>query len=398
MPVKKPAKGKPAGNRDGANHPDHPDTLLAQAGHYIDPATGGVTPPVVVSTTYARGPGYALPEHGSSYSRDGNPTYTPVENLLTALEGGEDAALFSSGLAAGSGLMSLVGPGDGVALPSVLYHGMRRLVLDRVRDIGLTHTIYEAGDSTNLRKAVRPGETKLVLVESPANPTWDVTDIEEAAGIARDAGAMLAVDSTVATPLLTRPLTLGADFVMHSATKYLNGHSDVVAGALVCARKDARWERIRDHRTHEGGVLGPFEAWLLLRGMRTMHLRVARSCETAMAVAKHFDGHSAIERVLYPGLPNHPGHALATRQMQGMYGGMLSLLVQGGRKAALRAAEKARLAIPATSLGGVETLIEHRASVEGPDSPVPENLLRLSVGIENADDLIADLEQALTPA
>jgi cystathionine gamma-synthase len=235
----------------------------------------------------------------------------------------------------------------------------------------------------------------LVWIESPANPTWAITDIVAAAEIAHGAGARLAVDSTVATPVLTRPIALGADIVMHSATKYLNGHSDVVAGALVAARHDEFWERIAAIRASHGAILGSFEAWLLLRGMRTLSLRVERACASAQRIAEHFADHSHVAAVLYPGLPAHPGHEIAARQMHGGFGGMLSVRVAAGEAAAIAAAARVRVFKRATSLGGVESLIEHRASIEGPGSPAPPDLLRLSVGIEDAQDLIDDLEQAL---
>jgi cystathionine gamma-synthase len=234
-----------------------------------------------------------------------------------------------------------------------------------------------------------------VWIETPCNPTWDVIDIAAAAEAAHGAGALLAVDSTVATPVLTRPIELGADLVFHSATKYLNGHGDVLAGVLVTARRDQFWERLHDQRHRAGGVLGAFEAWLLQRGLRTLYLRVGRASDNALAIARHFEGHPKLVAVLYPGLASHPGHGIAQRQMSGGFGGMLSLRLRGGAETALGVAKAVRLFVRATSLGGVESLIEHRASIEGPDSPVPPDLLRLSIGIEDAGDLIADLEQAL---
>ena len=251
---------------------------------------------------------------------------------------------------------------------------------------------------TRSRPPSQPGRTKLVWIESPANPTWLITDIAAAAEIAHRAGARLAVECTVATPILTRPIELGADIVMHSATKYLNGHSDVIAGALVTARHDELWERIMAVRAGNGAILGAFEAWLLLRGMRTLHLRVERCSRTAQAIAEHFAGHRRIVAALYPGLPDHPGHAVAARQMHGGFGGMLSIRVAGGERAAIATAARVTVWKRATSLGGVESLIEHRASIEGAGSPAPPDLLRLSVGIEDAGDLIGDLEQALAGA
>jgi cystathionine gamma-synthase len=244
---------------------------------------------------------------------------------------------------------------------------------------------------------VQPGRTKLVWLETPANPTWVVSDIAAAAAIAHRAGARLAVDSTIATPVLTQPLTLGADLVMHSATKYLNGHSDVLAGALITAREDEEWQRVKKIRVQLGGVPGSLDAWLLLRGMRTLFVRVPAACRGAMKIAGHFHGHARILAVLYPGLPDAAGHAVAARQMQGGFGGMLSLRIRGGESAAVALAARVKLWKRATSLGGVESLVEHRASVEGANSPAPADMLRLSVGIEDPDDLIADLEQALAP-
>jgi cystathionine gamma-synthase len=261
------------------------------------------------------------------------------------------------------------------------------------RGIGLT--FFDAADIEDLRRSVQPGKTTVVWIETPVNPTWEVIDIALAAEIAHQAGAILAVDGTVASPVTTRALEYGADIVFHSATKYLNGHSDVVAGVLVTAKLDDRWEEIKLVRTLTGGVLGPFEAWLLLRGMRTLFLRLDKASQNALRLAQHFEGHPCLQQVLYPGLESHPGHAIAKRQMTQGFGGMLSLLVKGGAEEAKRIAGKTRLFVRATSLGGVESLIEHRASVEGPHSEVPQNLLRLSIGIENCQDLINDLEQSL---
>jgi cystathionine gamma-synthase len=279
-----------------------------------------------------------------------------------------------------------------------MYWGLRQWLLGFATRWGLVVELVPPGDLALLAAALRPGRTRLVWLETPANPSWEITDIAAAARLAHEAGAVLAVDSTVATPLLTRPLALGADLVMHSATKYLNGHSDIVAGALVTARRDAMWQRIAEYRHDNGAILGSVEAWLLLRGMRTLSLRVERSCRSAQAIAERFAAHPKVAAVLYPGLGTHPGHEVARRQMQGGFGGMLSLRVAGGERAAVATAAAVSLWNRATSLGGVESLIEHRASVEGAGSPVPPDLLRLSVGIEDPDDLIADLDQALEAA
>ena len=250
-------------------------------------------------------------------------------------------------------------------------------------------------DTARVAAAFRPGKTRLIWLETPANPTLEVSDIEAIAAIARGSGAVLAVDSTFATPVHTRPIALGADLVMHSATKYLNGHSDVIAGSVTTRRTDELWTAIKTVRSQSGTVLGPFEAWLLLRGMRTLYVRVAAQSRSAQRIAEHFSGHPGIEAVLYPGLPGFPGHAVAARQMQGGFGGMLSLRVKGGAAGALRFVGALRLWKRATSLGGVESLVEHRASVEGPQSATPPDLLRMSVGLEDCADLIADIEQAL---
>jgi cystathionine gamma-synthase len=250
-------------------------------------------------------------------------------------------------------------------------------------------------DADAVRGVIQPGRTRLVWTETPGNPLWNITDIAAMAEIAHGAGAYLAVDSTVATPVLTRPIERGADIVMHSATKYLNGHSDIVAGALVTRAKDEFWERIKQNRIQLGGILGSFESWLLLRGMRTLFPRVRMACASAQKIAEAFSAHAKVRAVLYPGLRDFTGHAIAARQMDGGFGGMLSIRVKGGEQAAIATAANVRLWKRATSLGGVESLIEHRASVEGPDTPCPPDLLRLSVGIEDTDDLIADLSQAL---
>jgi len=301
-------------------------------------------------------------------------------------------------MAAATAVFLALGPGVHVIAPQIMYWGLRNWLKSFAAERGVAVDFVDASSTDALAAAVQPGRTKLIWIESPANPTWAITDIAAAADIAHRAGAHLAIDSTVATPVLTRPIEHGADIVMHSATKYLNGHSDVVAGALVTARHDEFWERIAAIRTGNGAILGSFEAWLLLRGMRTLHLRVERCCRTAQAIAEHFVGHRRIAAVLYPGLPNHPGHAVAARQMLDGFGGMLSIRVAGGESAAIATAARTTVWKRATSLGGVESLVEHRASIEGPGSPAPGDLLRLSVGIEDADDLIGDLEQALAGA
>ncbi len=373
-----------------------PDTLLAQAMHYLEPVNGGIVPGIQMATTYARDQDYELRAPGISYGRDKNPTYLVAEQVVAELEGGAGALLFSSGLAAAAALFHTLEPGDHVVAPVIMYHGLRDWLIQFCENWKVDIDYFDATVDGALASTIKPDRTRIVWIETPANPTWDITDIAAAADLAHAAGARLAVDSTVATPLLTRPLALGADFVFHSATKYLNGHSDVIAGVLVAKEDDDQWQAVRFQRTFGGAILGPMEAWLLLRGMRTMHLRVQRSSESAMIIARELEGHGRISRVLYPGLASHPGHTIATRQMQGGFSGMLSVLVDGDAAATRAVAARTRVLVPATSLGGVESLIEHRATVEGPNSPVAPNLLRISVGIENVADLIADLDQALS--
>ena len=371
------------------------ETLIAQGMHCIDPLTGAVVPPLQPSTTFARDENYQLiaPQH--SYGRDDNPSYGTAERMLARLEAGKDALLFSSGMAAAMAVMQSLKPGDHIVAPTIMYWGLRNWLIHFCDNWGLELDLFSPTDADDLAGKIKQGRTRIVWVETPCNPTWDVIDIARAVAIAKDAGARVVVDSTVATPVLTRPIELGADIVMHSATKYLNGHGDVVAGALVCAQQDELWERLGAIRAQGGAILGTFEAWLLQRGMRTLFLRVRRASESALRIARHFEGHNELEAVLYPGLESHPGHAIAARQMQGGFGGMLSLRIKGGQKAALKVAAKCRVFVRATSLGGVESLIEHRYSVEGANSPIPEDLLRLSIGIEDVTDLIEDLQQAL---
>ncbi len=364
-------------------------TLAAQALGWIDPSTGGLVPPVHPSVQYEKGPGRPI------YTRDENPTYEPAEALLAALEGGRAAMLFSSGMAAATTVFETLDIGDHVVAPREMYWMLRRWLQNLERRGRIALDLVPNGDPGALRAALRPGATRIVWVETPANPSGAVTDLADAAAAAHEAGARLVADNTVATPVLSRPLAHGADLVMHSATKQLNGHSDVLAGALVTAEEDQLWSGCRRERGFRGAVLGPFESWLLLRGMRTVCLRVTASADNARRIAEALDGHPAVSRVLYPGLPAHPGHAIAARQMDGRFGSVVSLRLAGGPEAARRMVQRLRLFHDATSLGGVESLAEHRGPAEGPGSPVPDDLVRLSVGIEDADDLVADLEQAL---
>ena len=315
--------------------------------------------------------------------------------MLCALEGGAEALVFPSGMAAIAALFRTLRRGEAVVVQRPIYYGTLAWLATfcAQREIALHH--FDGADPSSLERAVQEAKPAIVWIETPSNPMLDVVDIARAAEVAHAAGALLAVDSTAATPILTRPLALGADLVMHSATKYLNGHSDVLAGVLVTLRTDERWAAIRTDRHDAGALLGPFEAWLLLRGLRTLALRVRQACANALAVARFLEDHPKVERVLYPGLPSHPQHAVAQRQMAGGCGGLLSFQVKGDAAAALAVAGRLRLIARATSLGGTESLIEHRFTIEGAATGVPPNLLRLSVGIEDADDLIADLAQAL---
>lgn len=371
-----------------------PETLAAQALGHVDAPTGAIIPPVHPSSTYERAADLGYPR-GRVYARADNPTFDAAADTLTALEGGAATLLFGSGMAAATAVFQALAPGDHVVAPRIMYWALRHWLLTFATRWGLDVELVATDDAAALAAAMRPGKTKLVWVETPANPLWTITDIATAAEIAHNAGAVLAVDSTVATPVFTRPLSLGADIVMHSATKYLNGHSDNVIGTLTTARVDDYWARVRQVQAQGGGIPGAFEAWLLQRGMRTLYPRVQWQSRSAQAVAERLVSHPGVSQVLYPGLPQHPGHDVAARQMAGGFGGMLSIRVAGGREGAVRAAAALRVFKRATSLGGVESLVEHRASIEGPSSPVPDDLLRLSIGLEATDDLIGDLEQAL---
>ena len=379
-----------------SNRPQGRATKIAQGLGWTSRDHKAVVLPVHMATTYATDPeAYGKPY---AYARDQNPTYEQPEALIADLEGGFEARLFSSGMAAVSAVFQCLKAGDHVVIQDTLYWAIRGLMKQVVQGWGIEVTWTPTGDLEALRGAARKDETRIVWLETPANPTMTVTDIAAATAIVREAGALSVVDNTFATPLLTRPLDLGADFVMHSATKYLNGHSDVVAGVLVAREETPFWDQIRHIRHMTGAILGPFEAWLLMRGMRTLEIRVARACQNAMAIARHLDGHEAVDLVLYPGLTASNDHDVSARQMDGGFGGMLSIRIRGGEAAARRVWARFKLFKIATSLGGVESLVEHRASVEGPESPVPGDLLRLSVGVEHVDDLIADLDQALQAA
>ncbi len=369
-------------------------TLAAQAMGHIDEASRAVVPPIHIATTFIRDPDNAY-STGNIYGRPDNLTVREAEGIIAALEGAAESIVLGSGMSAATAVFLALRPGDHVIAPEVMYWGLRHWLLHEATEWGLRIDLVDTSDVAAVEAALRPGETKLVWLETPSNPMWSITDIAAVAAVAHAAGARVAVDSTCATPVLTRPLDLGADVVMHSATKYLNGHSDVVAGALATRTKDEFWTRIRRNRSILGQILGPLEAYMLIRGMRTLHLRVKAACDNAMELALRLSNHQAISHVLYPGLPEHPGHDVAKRQMQGGFGGMLSIRLRGGEAAAIACAAKVKLWKRATSLGGVESLIEHRGSIEGAGSPCPLDLLRLSAGIEDVEDLYRDLAAAL---
>jgi len=374
-----------------------PESIAAQALGWVDEQTRAITPPIHVSSTYLRDPDNQY-RSGRVYARADNPAFDQPEAVIARLEQGAAAGLFASGMAAATAVFLALKPGDHVLAPKVMYWSLRNWLMNFATQWGLKVELVDMTDPAAVRAAIRRGETRLVWVETPANPLWSVTDIAATAAIAHEAGALLAVDSTVATPVLTRPFEHGADIVMHAGTKYLGGHSDLIAGVLVTREDGDFWKRVKLVRAQVGGTLGSFEAFLLMRGMRTLYLRVRQACASAQRIAEHFEHHPLVEAVLYPGLRAFPGHEIAARQMTGGFGGMMSIRAKGGERAAIATAANVALWKRATSLGGTESLIEHRASVEGAGTPAPADLLRLSVGIEDAGDLIADLEQALRRA
>jgi len=368
------------------------ETLAVHGANGADAATGAVAPPIYLSTTFEREADGTLP-HGYLYARDGTPNRSSLERVLAALEGGAAAAAFSAGQAATMAVFQSLAPGDHVLIPASVYYGTRKLLEQIFARWGLTMTSVDMRDAENVVAALRP-TTRLVWVESPSNPLLAVADIERIATIAHEAGARCAVDNTWATPVAQRPLALGADLVMHSTTKYLSGHGDVTGGALVAREDDEFFQRVRAVQTTGGSVAAPFDCWLVVRGIKTLPYRIRAHTANATAVAQFLASHPKVEAVHYPGLATHPGHAIAARQMSA-FGGMISLQVRGGREASLRVKSRVKVFTRATSLGGPESLVEHRASVEAPGSGTPDNLLRLSIGLEHSDDLIADLDQAL---
>ncbi len=368
------------------------ETLVAQALHAIDDETGAIVPPIQLATTYARDAQYLL--RGPGYTRDENPTPRHAERVLAALEGGAEALAFASGMAAATtAFRAICRPGDHVIAPRIGYYNLRGWLERWGSRWNVNVEFVDTTDLASVQAALRP-TTRLVWIETPANPTWELTDIAATAELAHAAGALVCVDSTCATPVHTQPLALGADLVMHSATKYLGGHTDVLAGMLVTARIDEAWQQIAELRHDEGACLGPMEAYLLLRGMRTLFARVERSSHTAQSLAERLAFLPNVT-VLYPGLSSHPQHAIALKQMTRGFGSMLSIRIGGAAQTAIGVIQRLSVWVPATSLGGVESLIEHRYTVEGAGTPTPPDLLRLSVGLEHEDDLFEDLRQAL---
>ena len=369
-----------------------PGTLAVHAGHEPDAATGAVAPPIHLATTFRHGPaGERLA--GYEYQREGNPTNDRLREALKALEGGEEAMTFASGMAAMATLLESLPAGARVLFPDDCYTGLRMLFAEFLPERGIVPIEADMADLDAVRAACAQ-PLAMLWIETPSNPLLKVCDIAALAALGHAAGAVVVADNTFATPLLQRPLALGADIVMHSTTKYFGGHSDVLGGALVFARNDALAQRVA-HRLHvTGGVMAPFSAWLTLRGCRSLGARMAMHCANARAVATFLSTHPRVARVNWPGLASHPGHAIAARQMRD-FGAMLSIQLHGGRDAALAVAGRLRVFTNATSLGGCESLVEHRASVEGAHPRSPQDLLRISVGLEDAGDLVADFAQAL---
>ncbi|MEO8505748.1 MAG: aminotransferase class I/II-fold pyridoxal phosphate-dependent enzyme [Acidobacteriota bacterium] len=368
------------------------ETLAVHAGHEVDAATGAVAAPLHLSTTFARDEDLRLPA-AYGYVRESNPTQAQLESALAAIEGGAAALVFGSGAAAGSTMFQILEPGSHILFPSDVYYGYLVAAVDFLTRWGIEHSVVDMQDLSALAAAIRPN-TRMVWLESPSNPLLRMTDLAPAIELARAAGVLTVVDNTFPTPVLQRPIELGADVVLHSTTKYIGGHTDVQGGALVFRERGAHYEHAEHARHVLGAVAAPFNSWLVLRGLRTLSCRMEVQCRSALVVARALEGHPAISSVHYPGLASDPGHAIARRQMSA-FGAMISFHARAGGAAAKRVVGRARLFYRATSLGGVESLIEHRRTSEGANARAPEDLIRLSIGLEHPDDLIADLLQAL---
>jgi len=367
------------------------ETIAIHAGNHTDETSGAVIQPIVLSTTFERAADGGYPG-GYIYSRASNPNRSQLENVLAKLEGGEDAAAFSSGNAAGMSVFQSLAPGTHVIAPDDMYHGLRNQLKTLFAGI-LTFDFIDINDSAILERHIKP-ETGLVWIETPSNPLLKITDIKKVAGIAKKHGIKVACDNTFATPVCQQPLALGADLVMHSSTKYFGGHSDLMGGALITKEKNDWWQKIRQVQELGGAIPSPMDCYMLVRSMKTLPYRMRGHVQNAQLLAEFLQKHPKVEQVMYPGLPAHPQHAIAKLQMHS-FGGMLSFCVNGGPDEAKCVINSLKLFTQATSLGGVESLIEHRASVEGPDTKTPFNLLRVSAGLEHIDDLTADLAQAL---
>ncbi len=371
------------------------ETLAVHAAHEPDPATGAISPPIHLSTTFERGEDGSYPG-GYVYGRSGNPNRAQLEAALAQLEGGAIAAAFASGLAAIHSIFQALQTGDHAIVSADIYHGTRALLQNVMQRWGLEISFVSFDDMQQVKAALRKN-TRLVYVETPSNPLLKIIDLAEAAAFAHQAGAKLVVDNTWATPVLQRPLELGANLSVHSSTKYFGGHSDVTGGAVIAREDNDFFGRIREVQNLAGGVPSPFDCWLIRRGLATLPLRVLTQSRTAQQIAEFLNVHPLVSHVHYPSLPKHPGHAVVKKQMSA-FGGMLSFQVKAGEVVARKVASRTKLFRQATSLGGVESLVEHRASVEGPQTTTPRDLLRLTIGIEHVDDLIADLDQALKAA
>jgi cystathionine gamma-synthase len=369
------------------------ETRAVHAGGEPDPATGAIAPPLHLSTTFEHGPAGEPHAAGHIYIRESNPTQSRLEEALAQIDGGEVALAFGSGVGAGAACLQALDPGSHVLFHRDLYYAFRTMALEYLPRWGMEASFVDMTDLGALRAALRPS-TRLVWTESPTNPMMQVLDLRAIAGEAKRAGSLLLVDGTFATPALQRPLELGADVVLHSTTKYLGGHSDVHGGALVFRARGDLAAKAAHNRHILGAVASPFASWMVLRGLRTLACRMERQSANALAVARSLEGHPGIAEIHYPGLPSHRGHTVAAGQMSA-FGAMMSLRTRGGREGAVRAASRVRLFRNATSLGGVESLLEHRRSVESADSTTPDDLIRVSIGLEHPDDLVEDLRQAL---
>ena len=370
------------------------ETACVHAGHAVDGVSGAVAQPIHLSTTFERDADLGYPR-GHLYSRNSNPNRDALEACVAALERGEAAAAFGSGTGATMAIFQALAPGAHVIAPHDVYHGTARLLREHLSRWNVAATFVDMTDAGEVEAALRP-ETKVIWIETPSNPMLRVTDVERVVALAHRAGALAVCDNTFATPVLQSPFSLGADLIMHSTTKYLGGHSDVMGGIVVGRRGDGAFGHVKRIQAMTGAVPSPFDCWLVLRSIRSLPYRVRAHSEHALRVATWLSGHRRVTAVHYPGLPDHPGHAIAARQMHGGFGGVLSVEVEGGREAAVGVAAKVRLFTRATSFGGADSYVEHRASIEGPGTRTPEGLLRLSIGLEHPDDLIEDLDAALS--